>query len=276
VSAAVLKGYDAVVHLGALTLSAQKKSFGAQADLPYARPMLGLNVLGAESIFRAASESRVPCVVYASTAAVYGQPLYHTHLAGGTVESNGPFRPTSLYAHTKLMCEGIAAFYASESATRFIGLRPTFSYGLGRLSGISGMFAVWIAEAIRGESAVLRHPFGLEGQLQLIYVKDMAQSFVDAAIAGTNGKPHNAPKSAVYNSPTRQLLTMREVLSIVRAQTRNDRVEIVQGPFIPELQMPTMSTSDAFDVLGCVQRFPLAEAIDDMAQEMRRGKSLPS
>jgi nucleoside-diphosphate-sugar epimerase len=138
------------------------------------------------------------------------------------------------------------------------------------------MFAVWIAEAIRGESAVLRHPFGLEGQLQLIYVKDMAQSFVDAAIAGTNGKPHNAPKSAVYNSPTRQLLTMREVLSIVRAQTRNDRVEIVQGPFIPELQMPTMSTNDAFDVLGCVQRFPLAEAIDDMAQEMRRGKSLPS
>jgi UDP-glucose 4-epimerase len=268
-----LEGYDAVVHLGALTLSAQQKSFGAEVDLPDARPMLGLNVLGTESIFRLAAKSNIRCVVYASTAAVYGRPAFHTYLEGRTVKETGPFCPTSLYAHTKLMCEGMAAFYSASSQTRFIGLRPTFSYGLGRLSGISGMFAFWLAQAIRGEEAVLPHPFGLEGQLQLIYAKDMAQSFVDAAIAGTAPDKGDDLKSAVFNSPTQQVLAMREILSIVRRKTGNNRVQIAEGAFTPELQMPTMSTVEAFEALGCRQSYPLAEAIDDMTQELSRGTS---
>jgi UDP-glucose 4-epimerase len=272
-SAATLTGYDAVVHLGALTLSSEQKTFGATTALPDARPMLGVNVLGTENIFRASSEARTPCVVYASTAAVYGRPLFHTHLSGGTVLDTGPFRPSSLYAHTKLMCEGLADFYSTHGSTRFIGLRPTFSYGLGRLTGISGMFALWLAKAIRGERAILPFPFGLEGQLQLIYVKDMAQSFVDAAIAGSEGA-NILPKAAVYNSPTKQILKMEEIQSIVRATTDNDDVHVTEGPFTPELQMPTMSTSEAFKMLGCVQRFPLAEAIKDMANELRRSPGI--
>jgi UDP-glucose 4-epimerase len=267
VSAGTLKGVDALIHLAALTLSAQQKSFGAEVDLPDARPMLGLNVLGTESLFRAAAESGLPCVAWASAGGIYGQPTYHTYLEGRTVQDTGPFRPLSLYAHTKLMCEGIASFYAASSSTQFIGLRPTFSYGLGRLSGISGMFAEWIAQAIRGEKAVLGHPFGLAGQLQLIYVKDMAQAFVDAAVVGTSGKKDL--KGVVYNSPTRQILPMGEILRVVRATTGNENVHVAeQGPFAPEIQMPTMATSEAFDILGSVQRYPLDESIRDMAKEL--------
>jgi UDP-glucose 4-epimerase len=273
VTAANLAGYDAVVHLGALTLSSEQKTFGATSALPDARTMLGVNVMGSENIFRTSSEAGVACVVYASTAAVYGRPLFHTHLSGGTVLDTGPFRPTSLYAHTKLMCEGLADFYASHGSTRFVGLRPTFSYGLGRLLGISGMFALWIAKAIRGEEAVLPFPFGLEGQLQLIYVKDMAQSFVDAAIAGT-AAASELPRAAVFNSPTKQILGMEEIQSIVRDATKNKNVHIAKGPFTPELQMPTMSTGEAFKMLGCVQRFPLAEAVNDMADELRRSPQI--
>lgn len=113
-----------------------------------------------------------------------------------------------------------------------------------------------------------------EHVLQLIYAKDMAQSFVDAAIAGLNRDQAGAPAAVVYNSPTRQLLTMREILAIVRDKTGNDRVSIAEGPFAPEIQMPTMSTADAFEALGCRQRFPLAEAIDDMARELSRGTAV--
>ncbi len=270
-SAQRLAGYDAVIHLGALTLSAEQKSFGAQVDLPDARPMLSANVLGTENVFRSSCAAKVPCVVYASTAAVYGRPLFHTHLGDHAVEATGPFRPTSLYAHSKLMCEGMADFYAEQSTTRFIGLRPTFSYGLGRLSGISGMFAAWIAQAIRGERAVLGHPFGLGGKLQLIYVKDMAQNFVDAAIggaAGSNGA--SAFRSSVFNSATHQVLSMAQIRDVVRACTDNSDVHVADGDFVPQLQMPLMSTRDAFEQLGCTQRYPLDKAIADMKQELAR------
>ena len=268
ITAQTLEGFDAVVHLAALTLSAEQKSFGASADLPDARTMLGANVLGTEALFRAAAAASLPAVVYASTAAVYGRPQFHTHLAGGTVERSGPFRPTSLYAHTKLMCEGLADFYAEHSESRFIGIRPTFSYGLGRLSGISGMFAAWIVQAIRGEAAVLGFPFGQDGQLQLIYAKDMAQTFVDAAVAGRAGRGTGDTRSAVYNSPTRQCLSMKEIASIVRDCTGNSQVRIAEGPFTPQLQMPTMSTVDAFETLGSEQRYPLAQAVADMARDL--------
>jgi UDP-glucose 4-epimerase len=165
--------------------------------------------------------------------------------------------------------EAVRAFCDAgwSSSTQIIGLRPTFSYGLGRLSGISGMFAEWITQVNRGEKVVLGHPFGRAGQLRLIYLKDIAQAFVDAAVIGTSGKKDL--KGVVYNSPTQQILPMAEILRIVRATTGNGNVQVAkQGPFAPEIQTPTMTTSEAFDVLGNVQRYPLDESIRDMAKEL--------
>jgi nucleoside-diphosphate-sugar epimerase len=261
------QGFDAIIHLAALTLSSEDKRFGQAERTPTsAERMLDVNVLGTDGLFRAAVAAEVPAVVYASTAAVYGGPEFHATGSDG-VSRQGPFRPASLYAHSKLMVEGLADFYGQASFTRFVGIRPTFSYGLGRLVGVSGMFAQWIVDAIRGHEARLPVPFGRSGQLQLIYVTDMARTFTQAATVAMDGQRVDAfgnGGSLVFNSPTEQLLPMQEIAQQLQANTGNDRVAIEEEHFSPQIQMPLMDTRSVIDFLGFRQEFPFDRAIDDM------------
>lgn len=251
-----LEGFDTVVHLGALTLSAE----GAVS----AQTMLDVNVVGTERLFRSAVAAGVRRVVYASSAAVYGGlgPLTD-HVAG-----TGPFIPSSLYGHTKLMCEGLAKYHADRSDTTFVGMRPTFSYGLGRLSGISGVFAQWIVDAIEGRPAVLPPPFGESGRLQLMHVDDLAASLVSCADLDLAASGEDPARSIVLNSPTRELLTLRELVAALQEVTGNSAVSVQQLHFDDEMVLPLMDTTTAADLLGFEQILPFREAVRHMRHEL--------
>lgn len=272
VSRADVEGVDAVVHLAALTLSAENEKFGQTSTPRTAEAMLGVNVNGTDAVFRAAVDAAVPAVVYASAGGLYGGSEWH-HDPGGGVSRNGPFRPPSLYAHTKLLTEGMADFYGAAYGTRFVGIRPTFSYGLGRLVGISGMFAQWIVDAVQGRVARLPVPFGKSGRLQLIYSTDMARAFAQAAEAAIDGSRFHGVNSLVFNSPTSQLLSMTEISSQLRERTGNDQVEVVEDHFSPEIQMPVMETQSVIDFLDFDQKFPFVAAIDDIANKVGNVRS---
>ena len=262
VTAADLDGVDAVLHLGALTLSAEKSRFGASTDVVDARTMLGVNVSGTEQLFRLACETGVAVVVHASTAGVYGRP-WEAAPPGIPVPPDGPFRPGSLYAHTKLLCEGLAAHYAKQRRARFVGMRPTFSYGLERLTGISGAFAAFVADAVQGHPATLGPPFGASGYLQLIYVEDMARSLVTAtdwALAGGSG-----PEAVVLNSPTRERLSLREIVDTLRELTGNTEVRVAEEHVDAEMVMPVMDTETSARLLDFTQQYPFRAAVADMA-----------
>jgi nucleoside-diphosphate-sugar epimerase len=262
-----LEGCESVIHLAALTLSAEDRRFGQAERTPTsAEAMLGVNVLATDNLFRSAIAAGVPAVAYASTAAVYGGAHWHGPAEGG-VSRQGPFRPGSLYAHTKLMVEGLADFYGAASDTRFIGIRPTFSYGLGRLIGVSGMFAQWIVDALEGREARLPVPFGRSGQLQLIYSVDMGRTFTQAAGAAGDGPRFDrlgGNGSLVFNSPTSQVLSMDVIVEQVRAASQNERVLVEAAHFSPQIQMPLMDTRSVIEFLGFDQQFPLDVAIEDM------------
>src|SRR5690606_27245861 len=131
----------------------------AAAVLDRAERMVAVNVVGTQRLFAAAVEAGLPGVVYASTVGVYGTPLAHDLGEDGEAGSDGPFAPFAIYSCTKLMTEGLAGFYARSFPTRFLGLRPTLSYGLGRLTGIAGGLVRWIVDAAAGRTAVLGSPF---------------------------------------------------------------------------------------------------------------------
>jgi len=270
-----LEGYDAVIHLAAMleppsSLAASGTPEDAEAILARAERMVGVNVLGAQSLFAAAVSAGLPGVVYASTVGVYGTQRFHPLAEGEEVPADGPFAPFALYSYTKLMDEGIAAFYARSFATRFIGLRPTFSYGIGRLTGIAGMVAQWIVDAAAGRRAVLERPFGLDGRYQTYYVKDMADAFVDAArvaIEGT-GYPEGV-RALTLNTPTREYLSVAEMLQIVREVTGNDDVHVAEEHANPNVLSPRIDSADAIRILGTAQRYPFAAAVADMAEEAR-------
>jgi UDP-glucuronate 4-epimerase len=166
-----------VIHLAAL-----------QVPFVRANPPLGMhvNVAGTVNVFDAVSRrlDRIPCVSYASSAAVYNpsdpSPAPET---GGT-------RPATLYGVSKLADEGIARVYRTDAGVPSIGLRPYVVYGPGRDQGMTSGPTMAMLAAVRGE------PFhiGFSGTAQYDFVTDVARAAVTAAHTATE-------TAAVYNVP---------------------------------------------------------------------------
>lgn len=166
-----------VVHLAAL-----------QVPFVRANPPLGMhvNVAGTVNVFDAVSRrlDRIPCVAYASSAAVYNpsdpSPAPET---GGT-------SPATLYGVSKLADEGIARVYHADAGVPSIGLRPYVVYGPGRDQGMTSGPTMAMLAAVRGE------PFhiGFSGAAQYDFVEDVARAAVTAAHA-------TRAAAGVYNLP---------------------------------------------------------------------------
>ncbi len=166
-----------VIHLAAL-----------QVPFVRANPPLGMrvNVAGTVNVFDAVSRrlDRIPCVSYASSAAVYNasdpSPAPET---GGTA-------PATLYGVSKLADEGVARVYRDDAGVPSVGLRPYVVYGPGRDQGMTSGPTMAMLAAVRGE------PFhiGFSGSAQFDFVPDVSRAAVTAAHATTE-------TAAVYNVP---------------------------------------------------------------------------
>lgn len=96
---AAIKGCDTVWHLGANTLIPPGSS-NLRLDFDS-------NVIGTLNVLEAMREQGVPNLLFASTAAVYGDAPGHSF-----DENFGPLHPISLYGASKLACEALIAAHA--------------------------------------------------------------------------------------------------------------------------------------------------------------------
>lgn len=125
------KNIDIVIHHAAIA-SVHKGE--TQPDL-----LNRVNVLGSYNVFYAAVHNNVAKVVYASSAAVYGDSaaLLKSEMQMPT--------PSSLYGLSKFINEQQANLLATKSATRFVGLRYFNVYGPGQnpSSDYSGVISIF-------------------------------------------------------------------------------------------------------------------------------------
>jgi len=162
-------GITHVVHLAALLIPQIK------ADPPYGT---AVNIGGTVNVLDAAKTRRIR-VAYASSAAVYSQ----ADDAGGPVPNDAIGHPGTFYGVHKQACEGLARIFWQEEQVPSIGIRPFIVYGPGRDTGLTASPSLAMAAAAVGES--YRIAFG--GRTQLQYAPDVAQIFVAAARAATEG-----------------------------------------------------------------------------------------
>lgn len=222
-----------VVHLAAL-----------QVPFVRANPPLGMhvNVAGTVNVFDAVSRrlDRIPCVAYASSAAVYNaddpSPAPET---GGT-------QPATLYGVSKLADEGIARVYRADAGVASIGLRPYVVYGPGRDQGMTSGPTMAMLAAVRGE------PFhiGFSGTAQYDYVEDVARAVLTAA--------HSTPATAgVYNVPG-ALADVADVVACIRAVVSDAEITWSGDrlPFPPALEAVGYD-----DEVAPFPRTPLADGV---------------
>jgi len=235
-----------VVHLAAL-----------QVPFVRANPPLGMhvNVAGTVNVFDAVSRrlDRIPCVAYASSAAVYNpsdpSPAPET---GGT-------SPATLYGVSKLADEGIARVYRADAGVPSIGLRPYVVYGPGRDQGMTSGPTMAMLSAVRGE------PFhiGFSGEAQYDYVADVARTAVMAAHAATVA-------AGVYNLPG-VLADVADVVACIVAAVPGAEITWSGDP----LPFPPALEAVGFDrEVGSAPRTSLADGVAATLAHFRRTQSL--
>ena len=189
---AAARDADAVFHLAAIASVAK-----CNADLAASHRV---NLGGFVNVLEAAISQPVrPALVYASSAAVYGDnpdtPLAET----------APPRPLSPYGADKLGCELHAAAAATVHGVRSTGLRFFNVYGPGQDPGspYSGVISRFHSLTIRGEGLTI---FGDGLQTRdFVFVEDV----VDALIAAAGRQA--GPEAEVLNVCTGQETSLLEL-----------------------------------------------------------------
>lgn len=165
VSQAVV-GYDFVFHQAALV--------SVPESLADPRLNHEINVTGAFHVFEAARQAGVKRVVYASSAAVYGDT------PSLPARESDPPKPITPYAAAKLMNEQMASVYNQSYGMECIGLRYFNIYGprQNASSPYSGVLSIFCQAAVQGRSCYV-HGDG-EQTRDFVYVADVVQANLQA------------------------------------------------------------------------------------------------
>lgn len=145
----------------------------AQADV---RPSLlnpawdaDINIVGSINLLEACRQNGVRKVVYASSAAVYGNPMYLP------VDEEHPIQPTSPYGISKHTVEHYLRAYRDLHGIEFTVLRYANVFGLRQSqSGEGGVISIFIDRARKGLACTV---FGDGEQTRdFVYVQDIANA----------------------------------------------------------------------------------------------------
>jgi UDP-glucose 4-epimerase len=143
------KGYDAIVHLAAF------KAAGESMLKPEKYSVNNIN--GTVNILNAASEAGIPFIVFSSSAAVYGEPVYLP------IDEKHPTNPENYYGFTKLEIERFLLWYDKIRGIKFAALRYFNAAGYdvkGRISGLEQNPANLIPVIMEGAA-------GMRGEIQV-------------------------------------------------------------------------------------------------------------
>jgi UDP-glucose 4-epimerase len=140
---AARNGYDAVIHLAAFKAAGESMLKPEKYSLN--------NISGTVNILNAASEAGIPCVVFSSSAAVYGEPAYLP------IDEKHPANPENYYGFTKLEIERFLAWYDKIRGIKFAALRYFNAAGYdvkGRIAGLEQNPANLIPVIMEGAAGI--------------------------------------------------------------------------------------------------------------------------
>ncbi|HEY8414966.1 MAG TPA: SDR family NAD(P)-dependent oxidoreductase [Thermaerobacter sp.] len=152
---------DAVLHLAA--------QVGVERSPAEAHRHLDVNVYGTMNVLRAAAACGTGRVVFASSAAVYGNPRRLP------VDEDHPKEPVSVYGRSKLAAEWLVREYARGRGLEYVILRLGNVYGPRQRRETGPVVASFFLDALKGRGPTI-HGAGLQTR-DFVYVGDVARAF---------------------------------------------------------------------------------------------------
>ncbi len=235
-----------VVHLAALV------SVTESMENPLATH--DINSTGFVNVLEAARKAGVERVVYASSAAVYGD---HPQLPK---QENLPFAPRSPYALSKIVNELAARLYADTYNLSTIGLRFFNVYGRGQKGDhpYASVIPRFI-EAIKSDRPIEIYGDGNQTR-DFVHVRDVAS----AAVAALHAREDS---SRVFNVASGTELSLNELVDLIRTHAGKEIV-VIHHPARPgDIQRSVADVGLINHKLGFSTTVPLEEGIRELIEE---------
>ena len=199
-----LRSVDAVVHLAALLDVAES----IEKPMDY----FDVNVHGALNV--ALASKNISVLVFASSCAVYGEPVYLP------IDEEHPLNPKSPYAASKVSGEAYVTAYASLYGFRPVILRLFNVYGPCQSKPYAGVITEFIKRVAKGEPPII---YG-DGQQtrDFIHVDDAVQAIIRAL---TSDKAYG-----VYNIGSGRSTTINDLAQLILKLTGRTDLKPVYAP----------------------------------------------
>jgi UDP-glucose 4-epimerase len=173
----VFSDVDVLFHLAAIRLT-------HAAEVP--RLAMDVMAEGTFNVLEAAVAARIPRVVAASSASIYGMADKFP-----TAEEQHPYNNDTIYGAAKAFNEGLLASFRAMYGLDYVALRPFNVYGprMDTHGAYTEVLIRWMERIERGQSPII---FG-DGQqtMDFVYVDDVARAFVLASASDAVGEVFN-------------------------------------------------------------------------------------
>ncbi|QHT59920.1 NAD-dependent epimerase/dehydratase family protein [Paenibacillus lycopersici] len=206
-----------------------------------------VNILGTLNLLEAARKTGVEKIVYASSAAAYGNPLYLP------VDENHPVAPISFYGASKFTPELYFELYSKLYNIRYVILRYANVYGIGQeVKGEGGVVAVFINRFINGETPVI---YGDGEQTRdFVYVKDIAEANINALHFGND---------VICNISRNEQTSINELINVLGDISGNGLIPRYAKERLGDIKHSRLDNSAALKELNWKPRYNLYNGLEE-------------
>lgn len=228
---------DAVVH--------QAAQVDVQRSLREPLADAGINILGAINLLEACRRYNVGKVVYASSAAVYGNPAYLP------VDERHPVEPQSPYGASKFGVEHYLRIYSEVYGVGYTVLRYANVYGPRQdAAGEGGVVAIFVDRLLRGDAPKI---FGDGEQTRdFVFVKDVAAANLAALRRGDG---------MILNVSTGVGLSVNRLFHTLKKVTGSPLEPVYCPPRPGDITHSYLANDKAREALGWSPQYSLEEGL---------------
>lgn len=213
-----------------------------------------VNVLGTVNLLECCRKSGVKKVIYASSAAVYGNPEYLP------IDEKHKVNPISYYGISKHTAEHYFEVYSQLYGLKYTILRYANVYGIRQdPKGEGGVISIFIDKMLKSERPII---FGDGNQTRdFVYVKDVAKANLLALEKGDN---------EVVNISTNKPTSINELVEIMNKIMNISLEPIYTEPRKGDIVHSYLDNKKALDVLGWKPEYSLEDGLKETIEYYKR------
>lgn len=204
-----------------------------------------VNIVGTIKMLEACRDSGVRKFIYASSAAVYGNPQYLP------IDEKHPISPLSSYGISKHTPEHYLQIFSNQYGLDYTILRYSNAYGIRQEpKGEGGVVSIFINKILNQQQPII---YGDGEQTRdFIYVKDIAKANIAALKLGSKG---------IYNISSNETTSVNTLLRILSVQCSDNIIPSYKEMRSSDIRHSCLDNSAAMKELNWEPEYTLADGL---------------